>query len=377
MINDGVLRIAVIGAGRDSAHVRALADAGANAQPGLVIVDDIEQRDPDAVLVLGPGGADAIDRLFRTGVPVVAVGEFAATATTRLPGATATDVIAAVVCGLAGHHRRLVGELGDAERCQLQVARQLHELHDEMVLAAGIQQEFIPREPPALDGLELGVLQRPSSFVSGDIYRVERLDERRVALLVADAVGHGLSAGLLTMFLCSRFTHAIHAGTHCPGAILHGMNNSLLACPGRPKLATAACAVIDETTGEVIIAAAGHPYPVLVTPRGGELLKAGGMLLGVCEDAQYETKSLTMTPGDTLVVYTDGLDVLCPEHLVATACGVPTEWIAGVFATGRPLEAAIAAAEARLDSAAGSLRYPDDITLAAARYTGVAARIAA
>lgn len=370
MTTDGSLRIAVIGAGRDSPRLGALADAGAGTAPKFVLVDDPWQEEPDAGVVFGPDAAAVSTRLLRAGVPVVAVG-VEGDATIALPCESGVDVIAAVLRGLATHHRRLQGELGIAERCQLHAARQLNELHEEMVLAAGIQREFIPRESPSTRGLELGVLLRPSSFVSGDIYRVERVDERRVALLVADAVGHGLSAGLLAMFLCSRFSHAVQGGIDSPGAILHGMNGALLACDGRPKLATALCAVIDEHTGQVTLAAAGHPPPVLVTAQGGTLLTPEGVLLGVCEDAAYEARTLTMGRGDTLVMYTDGLDVLCPHEAAGSAGGELTGWIAELFERGRPMDGAIAAAEARLDGGAGSLRYPDDITLAAARFVGV------
>ncbi len=379
MASNEAVRIAVLGAGpagRDCTRVRALADAAAARDGVLLFEDDSTGAQPDVGVLLGPDVRGA-QRVARAGAPIVGVGDIGTTnVTTQLPGDAGADVVAAVACGLASHHRQIMGELALAERCQLQAARQLDELHEEMVLAAGIQQEFIPRETTSLHGIELGVLLRPSSFVSGDIYRVERIDDRRIALVVADAVGHGFSAGLLTMFLCSQFALASHTGTRCPAAILRAMNNALLQCAGRPKLATAACAVIDEISGEVRLASAGHPAPVLVTGRQGMPLTPHGVLLGVCEDAEYEVRDLTMAPGETLVMYTDGLEVLCGQNVEGNACGELGAWVAEIFDPSRAMDAAIAAAEAKLDSGPGSLKYPDDITLAAARYVGSGARAA-
>lgn len=380
MTNDGALRIAVIGtgvAGNDVGRLRALADAAASRRLNILFLDGEQAGEPDAALAFGPVSgphagvaARASERVASAGAPLIAVGEWTGPAVMRLPGGTPLDVLVAVGAGLAGHHRRLAGELSFAEQCQLQAARQIEELHDEMVLAAGIQKEFLPRESAPSHGLELSVLLRPSSFVSGDIYRVERVDDRRVALLLADAVGHGFAAGLLTMLMGSQFTLATRAGVSCPGKILASLNNALLACGGRPKLATAACAVFDEVNGELTAASAGHPMPVLVTANGGVCLSSQGVLMGVCEDVEYATETVTMRPGDTFVAYTDGLEVLCTQHVVGNAGGELRDWLATVFERGCCMQKAAAAAETKLDGCAGSLRYPDDITIVAARFMG-------
>jgi hypothetical protein len=369
MSTDGALRIAVIGADPGSTLCTRIASEAPDCR-----VCAFGDGDPDCVLLIGPEGEAPGSVPLRTSVPVVTVGAAHASATTSLPVDASAPIIAAVVRGLAHHHRMLAVELGLAEQVQRQATAQIHELHEEMMLAAGLQREFITREAPSLEGLELGLMLRPNSFVSGDIYCVQRLDETKVAVLLSDAVGHGLSAGLLTMFLCSRFAHAVHDGASNPGEILAGMNSALVSCPGRPKLATAACAVIDECSGELKLASAGHPHAVLVRGTGAAPMRAEGVLLGVCENAVYETERVRMEPGDTFVVFTDGMDVLCPQHAAGSSCGALTEWLAGVFAPGRGMPEAIRAAESHLDSLAGSLRFPDDITLAAARYVGTAAR---
>jgi serine phosphatase RsbU (regulator of sigma subunit) len=372
MSTGAALRIAVVGADPDTQFRHALIDAGAACGRDLTLEWDHDAL-PDVGVVLGPNADRAAEHLLNAGVPVVAVGHPIAGATVPLPGGLAPSVIASVIAGLASQQRRLVGQLALAEQCQFQAARQLDELHEEMILAAGMQQEFIPRESPSVHRLELGTLVRPSSFVSGDIYRVERVDDRHVALLVADAVGHGLSAGLLTMFLCSQLTLAAHDGVRCPARILSGMNRALLACAGRPKLATAACAIINEFTGEVTLASAGHPRPVLVGEHGPRALQPEGMLLGVFPEAKYESCSVQMHPGDSLIIFTDGLDVVAHTEAPAPPGAALVAWLGATFSPERTVEEAIAAAQARLDCAIGSLRYPDDITIAVARFMGAPA----
>ncbi len=77
----------------------------------------------------------------------------------------------------------------------------LHRLDEELRLAARLQQDFLPRELPQLGPVHFHTLFRPAGYVSGDLYDVVRLDQRRVGFYLADAVGHGMPAALLTMFI--------------------------------------------------------------------------------------------------------------------------------------------------------------------------------
>ena len=72
-------------------------------------------------------------------------------------------------------------------------------LDEELRLAARIQCEFLPQEFPTMAGVGFDVLYRPAGYVSGDTYDVQQIDDRLVAFYVADAVGHGVPAALLTM----------------------------------------------------------------------------------------------------------------------------------------------------------------------------------
>src|SRR6185437_3147583 len=78
---------------------------------------------------------------------------------------------------------------------------QMTQMDEEMRLAARLQADFLPREMPKIAGCSFHVLFRPASYVSGDIYDAVRLDEDHVGFYIADAVGHGMPAALLTIFI--------------------------------------------------------------------------------------------------------------------------------------------------------------------------------
>ena len=79
--------------------------------------------------------------------------------------------------------------------------RQIAEVDQDMRLARRLQQEFLPQSLPQIDGFRFSVVYRPASWVSGDIYDIARIDEKHLTFYVADAMGHGMAASLLTMFV--------------------------------------------------------------------------------------------------------------------------------------------------------------------------------
>src|SRR3954470_15361621 len=77
----------------------------------------------------------------------------------------------------------------------------MHRMDEEMRLAARLQQDFLPKALPQIGTVHFHTLFRPAGYVSGDLYDVMRLDESHVGFYMADAVGHGMPAALLTMFI--------------------------------------------------------------------------------------------------------------------------------------------------------------------------------
>lgn len=188
------------------------------------------------------------------------------------------------------------------------------ELDEEMHLAARLQRDFLPRRLPEVGPVRFGVMYRPASWLSGDIYDVVRLDERNVGFYVADAVGHGLPAALLTMFI----KHALpmkritgHAYQIMPADVsLSELNadicqQNLSSC----QFCTAFYGLLDSQTLMLNYCRAGHPPPVLLRDDGSqETLNAPGALLGVFAEEKFEQRNVQLHPGDRLIIYSDGAE---------------------------------------------------------------------
>lgn len=188
------------------------------------------------------------------------------------------------------------------------------ELNEEMRLAARLQRDFLPRRLPEIGPARFSVLYRPLSWVSGDIYDITRLDETHIGFYVADAVGHGMPAALLTMFIKKALqTKRIVGNTYQivpPEVSLSELNadicdQALSSC----QFCTALYAIFDTASMTLTYARAGHPEAVLLHADGSaEKIEGPGSLLGIFPQEQYESRQVTLQGGDRLVLYTDGAE---------------------------------------------------------------------
>ena len=260
--------------------------------------------------------------------------------------------------------RNLQAELTDARNIGESAGGQLKELDEEMRLAARLQRDFLPRRLPEVGSARFSVLYRPLGWVSGDIYDVARLDETHVGFYVADAVGHGMPAALLTMFIKRAFETKRIVGNSYeivpPDVSLQQLNaaiceQNLSSC----QFCTAAYCVLDVSTLRLTYARAGHPEPILIRADGSaKSLASPGSLLGVFPDEPYTSASVDLAQGDRVVLFTDGLE---------DALGDPTgqgqslpERLAGF--RGRPREEMLLQLTAWIDQRPGGIRAADDIT---------------
>ena len=149
----------------------------------------------------------------------------------------------------------------------------MHRLDEELRLAARLQQDFLPKILPQLRNVHFHTLFRPAGYVSGDLYDVTRLDEKRIGFYIADAVGHGMPAALLTMFIKHALVTKEIVGNEYrllePGEALSKLNSALIEQNlSQAAFATALYGVIDVETLEVTIARAGHPNPLVLRKDG-------------------------------------------------------------------------------------------------------------
>jgi sigma-B regulation protein RsbU (phosphoserine phosphatase) len=228
----------------------------------------------------------------------------------------------AVAVALALQLEGVQGEL-DSLRLELNVLRRrdetlnfyMHRLDEELRLAARIQQDFLPKFLPQIGNVHFHTLFRPAGYVSGDLYDVMRLDERHIAFYLADAVGHGMPAALLTMFLKhSLVTKDISPSGYrllAPSETMRRLNESFVSqALTHASFATALYGMIDVKTHEVTLARAGHPAPLVLRTDGRlEQIECDGGLLGVFPDEVFTEGTMTLEAGDRLVLFTDGVEM--------------------------------------------------------------------
>ena len=246
----------------------------------------------------------------------------------------------------------------------------LRKMDEELRLAARLQQDFLPKTMPQVGRVRFHTLFRPAGYVSGDLYDVMRLDEQRVGFYMADAVGHGVPAALLTMFI----KHALQTkeidprgrGYRLlePGETLRRLNERLIDQNlSHSTFATALYGTIDVDTLQVHVSRAGHPHPIVLRAEGAtETLRVDGSLLGIFPDETYGTCSTQLRPGDRMVVYTDGLDVAFAARPTETL--EEPHWQSELSRRrALPGDQLLAEFADALDAEAGSLRPKDDVTL--------------
>lgn len=336
----------------------------------IILPDDQEDSAPRVLL-----GALAELTRFRIGTLIWGNAGIPATSSDGLlngvpASATCEEVVGrlAAIAHQAPLIRRMEREIDNLHRLGAQLNRYFSEIDQELRLAGRLQRDFLPREFPTVQGLAFGATYRPASWVSGDFYDLFRLDEEHVAFFIADAMGHGLAAGLLTMFLRQALITKRVSGREYaliePAHVVASLNESLLSArlPSQ-QFVTAVYGTVNPHSGEVRLSRAGHPYPILF--RGDEEpveLRSDGALLGVADVGdEFPEMRMTMNPGDKILLYTDGIeDLLIQPRDDSDAPPKFTPLVQG-WRTLRA-EQVVASLNRHLDRQVGSLHPADDVT---------------
>lgn len=349
-----------------------------------------DRRDLGVLLVLcdaeGRGAVEQVlERADQAGAPVLVLrGPNCATpchlppSALVLPASTDPGVVGGVLAGLASQAasgREVRDELARMRSAQRTARNELDRLHEELQSASRVQGEFMPKSLPVMDGLDLSVLFRPCGYVSGDVYDVRVLDERRVGVFLADAMGHGVPAALMTLTLCRLLPTRVPTGAGDrvlqPAEAMSRLNRALTEnATTTANFATAVYAVIDVPTRHVTACGAGHPPPLRIAAGGRCSFETHGPVLGVFEDAEYDQVGFSLAAGDALVLHTDGLELAFPSSADAEALRRPNDnYLARLDALVRdwssgsaPLGELTARLAGAIDEQAGSLRQHDDVT---------------
>ena len=179
----------------------------------------------------------------------------------------------------------------------------------DMRLAAEVQRSFLPEEPPSVEGYEFALHHSSAMGVGGDFYDFLPLPEGRLALVIGEVAGRGISAAILAARVTShiRYLSLQHSS---PADVLDELNSLLVERAPRGSFATMLYAVLDPKSRELTMASASHPAPLRVSAEeeSVEQIELPRQFpLGALDDTEYEDLTITLDPGDLLVFYTDGV----------------------------------------------------------------------
>jgi phosphoserine phosphatase RsbU/P len=211
-------------------------------------------------------------------------------------------------------HGRLADQTAEMRAVNQRLKRAYQQIDLEMEAARRLQMSFLPQTMPEVGDARFAVHYRPCGRVGGDFYDVFRLDESHVGFYIADAMGHGVPASLLTIFLKRSVNGKSISGKEYrllpPSEVLGRLNRDLIAqqLPEMPFI-TMLYVLLNTRDGSLSYARAGHPYPFHVPEQGEPSVWTGhaGGLLGVFA-TNYRDESHRLQSGDKLLIYTDGLD---------------------------------------------------------------------
>jgi sigma-B regulation protein RsbU (phosphoserine phosphatase) len=159
---------------------------------------------------------------------------------------------------------------------------------------------------PTVDGYTFAAANRPCKTVSGDYYDVVVRPNGRIYFVIADVSGKGITAALVMSSVATAFNIFTRTDP-TPADLLRELNATLAPKTAPTKFVTLVAGLLDPSTGMVEFANAGHVPPLFVSSSGVQQLKSTDLVVGLFAHAAYRNQSVRLEPGDSLVLFTDGV----------------------------------------------------------------------
>ena len=184
-------------------------------------------------------------------------------------------------------------------------------LENELQVARDIQMAMLPKQIDG--GITIGRCRvsaqlRPAREVGGDFYCVFPVGKNKMVFAIGDVSGKSVPAALFMARACTLL-ESIGNDEHSPEKIMLKMNQALCRNNDECMFVTIGCGALDTQTGELNYASAGHDSPVLIQQNGSVsvLEVSGGPLIGIYESAEFALSTTQLQPGESLLLYTDGI----------------------------------------------------------------------
>jgi phosphoserine phosphatase RsbU/P len=249
--------------------------------------------------------------------------------------------------------------------------RERQRLEQEINIARDIQQALLPRNFPDHPHFAVTGINFPCLSVGGDYFDVFPLNENRTAFLIADVSGKGLGAALLTTMLQGALS-GMTLGTD-PARVFNHVNRFLCDHAEVGRYATMFFGILGQD-GHLEFINAGHPSPFLVR-RGTaeEAFTEGSYPIGLVPEAEYTAASLQLEPGDTLVLFSDGVtEAMDPDEQLF---GVPRLREVLTGQTECPLDKIQKSVLEAVENFTRGAHQADDLTLLIVRYRATAGAV--
>ncbi|MBE6839292.1 MAG: HAMP domain-containing protein [Ruminococcus sp.] len=276
------------------------------------------------------------------------------------------------ISDLADAFRNMTDEL-EKNIAKIKVeSKEREKRHAEYNIAKQIQLSVLPtnfREFSNAMEFEVSATIQPAKGVGGDFYDYFKVDKDHIAIIIADVSGKGVPAALFMMISKILMDTRTKSGIST-GEILGEVNRQLCINNDVGMFVTAFLGILDIRTGKLQYSNAGHTPPLIYRYKKGFswLNVTKNLFLAGMEDTEYATDEIQLTPGDMLLLYTDGVteakdkdnNQFTKERLIDVVNGFSAEHMT--------LDEIIACIKEEIDIFVGSAPQTDDITMLAARY---------
>jgi len=196
------------------------------------------------------------------------------------------------------------------ENAQLHEAAVQEQLtHHELELAHKVQRGFLPSEPPEVKGYEFYDFYEPARQLGGDYFDYIWLPGGRLAIVLGDVSGKGVSAAMFMARLSAEARYCLVSESD-PVAAIERLNRVFCESSWEDRFITFMLNLLDPATHEVTVVNAGHMAPLRRLGAGGvnrEGQEKSGLPLGVDDESEYEAYTITLQPGDLILLYSDGM----------------------------------------------------------------------
>lgn len=238
--------------------------------------------------------------------------------------------------------------------------RHVQRLERELEEAREFQLSLLPERSYQVDGVSIHARYLACSELAGDIYDYAPAGKDAVAVLVADVVGHGASAAMMTSVVKTSFQSAAEDRFE-PSAVIDRVKAGLRPFDAS-RFVTLVCARLDLLNGSLAYINAGHPAPIVISPSAEprRLTSTGPMLSSTFYDLPYRRETVMLNRGDSLLLYTDGLTEAWNE---SDEMFGESRLIALVTRPESRGDALLSRIESELAAFAGGKPQADDITL--------------